>query len=127
MNSPCDRRTQSLQILARVERVGEAHLDLALVVDLHGLGLRDRELVQRRNAPALRAAFLRLSGAPSHFSTSFLFFALARDVAMVKPCWCSPAVQAMGSGLPSSVAVTIFSMRSRSSVSAVIDGAAQAP
>ena len=45
----------ALELLSRIERIGEVNLDLPLIVDLHGLGLRDREFVKRRDAPALCA------------------------------------------------------------------------
>ena len=81
MNSPCRQADLALEILARVERIGEVHLDLPLIVDLHGLGLRDREFVQRRNAPALRAGILDAERRAVPAQHDFLFFALAQDVA----------------------------------------------
>ena len=62
---------EALELLLGVECVGELHLDLALVVHFDGIRLRDREFVERRDAPALRAFVGRQPrGSPFQVTTS---------------------------------------------------------
>jgi hypothetical protein len=52
---------ETFQFLLGIECVGELDLDLPLVVHLDGVCLRDRKLIERGNAPALRALVARKS------------------------------------------------------------------
>jgi hypothetical protein len=71
---------QPLEILARVDGVRELELDLPLIVDLHRLGLRDGELIQRGHTCGVFTADVDAQRLAVPAQDQLLFLLPANDV-----------------------------------------------
>ena len=82
---------KSLEVLARVNRVGELELDLALVVDLYRVGLCHREFIQRGNPRYTFTLDRQPERGAIPTQRDVLFLLPARDVGDGEPVLALPA------------------------------------